>query len=119
MTGDTGGDPERAGSPEGADLDLPFLQEVCGLLAGELPGVTVSFTGEGGRIVASSARERVGDLHEGAARVMGGEVEELEVTAEMAARSPTLATSGRPSKCLSAHTRPISRIGASSRFRAP
>ena len=90
MTGDTGGDPERAGSPEGADLDLPFLQEVCGLVAGELPGVTVSFTGEGGRIVASSARERVGDLHEGAARVMGGEVEELEVTAEMAARSPTM-----------------------------
>ena len=90
MTGDTGGDPERAGSPEGADLDLPFLQEVCGLVAGELPGVTVSFMGEGGRIVASSARERVGDLHEGAARVMGGEVEELEVTAEMAARSPTM-----------------------------
>jgi PAS domain S-box-containing protein len=59
-------------------------------VAGELPGVTVSFMGEGGRIVASSARERLGDLHEGAARVMRGEVDEFEVTAEAAAGSATM-----------------------------
>ena len=71
---------DDAGSHSG--LDAAFLQEVCDLVAGELPGVVVSFMGEGGRIVASSARERLGEIHEGAARVMRGEVDTLEVTAE-------------------------------------
>src|SRR5919202_2032075 len=88
MTTGTGDDPERADSPEGTDL--AFLQDICDLVAGELPGVTVSFMGEGGRILASSARERLGDIHEGAARVMRGEVDALEVTAETAARSATM-----------------------------
>jgi len=90
MTSGTGDDPERVDSPEGTDLDLPFLQGICDLVAGELPGVTVSFMGERGHIVASSARERLGDLHEGAARVMRGEVDEFEVTAEAAAGSATM-----------------------------
>ena len=81
---------EHADATEGTDLDLALLQEICGLVAGELPGVIVSFMGEGGRIIASSARERIGDLHEGAARVLRGEVDRLEVTAEMAARSATM-----------------------------
>src|SRR3954451_13644610 len=75
---------------EHADLDVVFLQKICELVAGELPQLAVSFMGEGGRIVASSSRERIGDLHEGAARVMRGEVDEVEVTAEMAARSTTM-----------------------------
>src|SRR4051794_14120369 len=81
---------ERADAAARTGLDVAFLQEVCDLVAGELPGVTVSFMGEGGRILASSSRERIGDLHEGAARVMRGEVDEVEVTAEMAARSTTM-----------------------------
>src|SRR5690348_8050461 len=75
---------------EYADLDVVFLQEICDLVAGELPDVTVSFMGEGGRILASFARERLGDVHEGAARVMRGEADAFEVTAETAARSATM-----------------------------
>src|SRR3954452_20192179 len=75
---------------EHADLDVVFLQKICELVAGELPDVTVSFMGEGGRIVASSARERLGDVHEGAARVMSGEADSFEVTAGAAARSATM-----------------------------
>lgn len=81
---------EHADATEVTALDVAFLQEICGSVAGELPGVIVSFMGEGGRIIASSARERIGDLHEGAARVLRGEVDRLEVTAEMAARSATM-----------------------------
>jgi PAS domain S-box-containing protein len=43
--------------------------------------------GERGRIIASSARERIGDVHDGAARIMSGEIDEYSVTAEEAARS--------------------------------
>src|SRR3954454_2225794 len=75
---------------EHADLDVVFLQKICELVAGELPDVTVSFMGEGGRILASSARERLGDVHEGAARVMRGEADSFEVTAETAACSAAM-----------------------------
>src|SRR3954451_5288046 len=98
-----GGAPSSVPAQEGADaaaragLDVAFLQEVCDLVAGELPDVTVSFMGEGGRILASSARERVGDVHEGAARVMRGEADAFEVTAGTAARSATMREGiGRP-----------------------
>ncbi|MCR6631948.1 MAG: methyl-accepting chemotaxis protein [Magnetospirillum sp.] len=46
--------------------------------------------GEGGRIVASSARERIGSPHAIAARVMAGEMDEYGVTAEEAARSGSM-----------------------------
>src|SRR3954452_15221067 len=101
MTSHAGNDP-RGGVPSPAppqgrndtsahsDPDAAFLQEICDLVAGELPGVAVSFMGEGGRIVASSTRERLGDVHEGAARVMRGEADTFEVTAETATRSATM-----------------------------
>jgi PAS domain S-box-containing protein len=100
MTSHAGNDP-RGGvpspaPPQGRDDTsahgdpAAFLQEICDLVAGELPGVAVSFMGEGGRIVASSARERLGDVHEGAARVMRGEADTFEVTAETATRSATM-----------------------------
>src|SRR3954453_10404249 len=75
---------------ERADLDVVFLQEICELVAGGVPDVTVSFMGEGGCIIASSARERLGDVHEGAASVMRGEADSFEVAAETAARSATM-----------------------------
>ena len=81
---------ENADVPAPTSLDVAFLQEICGLVSGELPGVIVSFMGEGGRIIASSARERLGDFHEGAARVMRGEVDTFEVTAGIAACSATM-----------------------------
>jgi PAS domain S-box-containing protein len=100
MTSHAGGNPEggapssvpaqgRADAAARTGLDAAFLREICELVAGELPGVSVSFTGEDGYIIASSARERLGAFHEGAARVMRGGLDTVEVTAGMAARSAT------------------------------
>jgi PAS domain S-box-containing protein len=63
-----------------------ILQEMCDTIANEIQAI-VSIMGEGGRIIASSARERIGDVHDGAARIMSGEIDEYSVTAEEAARS--------------------------------
>lgn len=68
------------------EFDIRFGQELCDVFASEL-GLTCSFMGEEGRIVASSARERVGTIHAIAARIMHGEMDEYGVTAEEAARS--------------------------------
>jgi PAS domain S-box-containing protein len=66
------------------------LQEVCDLLASEELGIAVSFMGEKGEIVASSRRGRIGQFHEIAARIVAGELDECEVTAEMAAKSSVM-----------------------------
>jgi PAS domain S-box-containing protein len=63
-----------------------LLQEMCDTIANEIQAI-VSFMGQGGRIIASSARERIGDVHDGAARIMSGEIDEYGVTAEEAAQS--------------------------------
>ncbi len=67
-------------------LDVEFAQELCDVLSREL-GSVISFMGQGGRIVASSARERIGDTHDTAARIMAGEIDEREVTKWQAFRS--------------------------------
>jgi methyl-accepting chemotaxis protein len=71
------------------EFDVRFGQELCDLLSQEL-GYVCSFMGDGGTIVASSVRERIGAQHQGAARVMRREVDEVRVTAEDAARSQTM-----------------------------
>ena len=71
------------------EFDNRFGQELCDVFAAEL-GLTCSFMGEGGIIVASSARERIGTIHAIAARVMAGEMEEYAVTATEAARSGSM-----------------------------
>ncbi|MBA3519675.1 MAG: GAF domain-containing protein [Rhizobiales bacterium] len=81
---------ECTDAAETIEFDFAFLQEICDLITGELPGTVVSFMDQSGCIMASSAPERLGDVHEGAARVMRGDVERFEVTAEMAARSATM-----------------------------
>jgi signal transduction histidine kinase len=68
------------------DLTPEILQHMCDTIANEIQAI-VSIMGEGGRIIASSARERIGDVHEGAARIMSGEIDEYSVTKEEAARS--------------------------------
>ena len=67
-------------------LDADYAQELCDVLSREL-GSVVNFMGEGGVIVASSARTRIGDIHETAARIMAGEIDESEVTKWQAFRS--------------------------------
>jgi methyl-accepting chemotaxis protein len=71
------------------ELDVPFAQGLCDRFAAEF-GLTVSVMGEGGIIVASSARERIGRRHEVAARVMAGETDEMVVTRWQAMRSKAM-----------------------------
>src|ERR1700730_13954908 len=71
----------------GNDAVAPeILQDMCDTIADEIQAI-VSIMGERGRIIASSARERIGDVHDGAARIMSGEIDEYGVTAEEAAQS--------------------------------
>ena len=63
-----------------------LLQEMCDTFANEIQAI-VFIMGAGGRIIASSARERIGDVHGGAARIMSSEIDDYSVTAEEAARS--------------------------------
>jgi PAS domain S-box-containing protein len=71
------------------DAAPEILQEMCDTIANEIQAI-VSIMGEGGRIIASSARERIGGVHDGAARIMSGEIDEYSVTAEEAARSQAM-----------------------------
>ncbi|HRQ83220.1 MAG TPA: sugar diacid recognition domain-containing protein, partial [Azospirillaceae bacterium] len=68
------------------EFDVRFGQDLCDVFSNEL-GLTCSFMGTGGRIVASSARERIGGTHAIAARIMQGEMDEYGVTAEEAKKS--------------------------------
>jgi len=63
-----------------------LLQDMCDSIANEIHAI-VSFMGNGGRIIASSSRERIGGIHDGAARIMRGEIDEYGVTAQEAAQS--------------------------------
>lgn len=67
-------------------FDIRFGQELCEVFAAEL-NFTCSFMAEQGKIVASSARERIGTFHAIAARIMGGEIDEYAVDAQEAAKS--------------------------------
>ena len=67
-------------------LDLELAQELCDLVFNDL-GYGCSLMGEDGIILVSSARERIGVIHNGAARIMRGEITEARVTEEEAAAS--------------------------------
>lgn len=59
------------------------------MLRAEL-GLVCSFMGEAGRIVASSERERIGQTHAMAQRILQGALDEYSVTPDEAARSTTM-----------------------------
>lgn len=67
-------------------IDLSHTQQICDLVA-EKMGFDCSFMGQKGVILASNLRGRIGAVHAAAARVMSGEVDQFEVTADMAAAS--------------------------------
>ncbi|MBN9598186.1 MAG: hypothetical protein J0G28_00770 [Afipia sp.] len=67
-------------------VDLSHTQQICDLVA-EKMGFDCSFMGQKGVILASNLRGRIGTVHAAAARVMAGEVDQFEVTADMAAAS--------------------------------
>jgi sugar diacid utilization regulator len=70
-------------------IDTKPLLEICDQIAGEI-GAVVTIFAEKGEIVASSRRNRIGDFHAGAAKIMAGEASSFEVTSEEAARDPTM-----------------------------
>ena len=67
-------------------LEIDILQDICDQIANEIDAVVTIFGGRG-RVIASSKRSRIGDLHENAAKIMVGEIDSFNVTAEEAARS--------------------------------
>src|SRR5687768_11026471 len=70
-------------------LDTAFVQGLCDRFSVEF-GLTVSVMGKDGAILASSARERIGNRHEVAARIVNGEMDELLVSRWQALRSRTM-----------------------------
>lgn len=60
-------------------------KEIANKIVGMLHKVTessVQFMGEGGEIIASTQKERIGTIHEGARRVMSGDIEFAAITVE-------------------------------------
>lgn len=60
-------------------------KELANKIVGMLHKVTesnVQFMGEGGEIIASTQKERIGTIHEGARRVMDGDIEFAAITVE-------------------------------------
>jgi PAS domain S-box-containing protein len=70
-------------------LETSILQDICDQIATEIDAVVTIF-GSRGMIIASSKRSRIGSFHEGAARIMAGELDTFTVTAEEAACSSTM-----------------------------
>jgi len=70
-------------------IDIQLLQEICDQVAGEIDAI-VTIIAEGGEIIASSRRSRIGDVHSRAARILAGEENAMAVTAEEAAGDPTI-----------------------------
>lgn len=70
-------------------INQSLLQEICQTISEEIDAV-VSIFAEHGEIVASSRRKRIGDFHEGGAKIMAGEADHFAVTAEQARQSPTM-----------------------------
>jgi methyl-accepting chemotaxis protein len=67
-------------------LNEQQAQTICDEIAREI-GLTVSFMGENGMIFASSARQRIGDQHTIAARIMAGETDCRDVSQTEAEKS--------------------------------
>jgi class 3 adenylate cyclase/methyl-accepting chemotaxis protein len=67
-------------------IDSEILQEICEKISMEIHAI-VSIFEQRGEIIASSMPERIGDFHEGGAKVMTGELDSYEVTAAEAATS--------------------------------
>ena len=67
-------------------IDAQILQEICNNISTEMNAI-VSICAQRGEIVASSMPERIGDFHEGGAKIMTGKVDSYEVTADEAAAS--------------------------------
>jgi len=71
------------------DLEIQKLQSICESIAQKIP-CQISIMGQNGAVIASSISDRTGQIHSGAAKVVAGEVDSYDVTAEMALSSKTI-----------------------------
>ncbi|MCW8886912.1 MAG: PAS domain S-box protein [Motiliproteus sp.] len=70
-------------------INLVVLQNICDTVSQRVP-CDISIMAAGGVIVASSIPGRLGNTHEGAARILRGELPCLDVSAEMERRSAVM-----------------------------
>ena len=70
-------------------IETKQLQEICDQISGDIEAI-VTIVVDGGEIIASSRRSRIGDIHPGVAKVMSGELNVYSVTADEAAADPTI-----------------------------
>jgi PAS domain S-box-containing protein len=70
-------------------IDPQVLQGICQEIASEIDAI-VSVFAERGEIIASSQPRRIGRFHDGGAKVMAGEADFFEVTADDAVKSATM-----------------------------
>ncbi len=68
------------------DISATIAQELCESIGRELDSV-VSFVGQGGSVVASTARERIGTTHPAGADIMARRLDERAVSRDEAAKS--------------------------------
>ncbi|POR04780.1 hypothetical protein AU468_02470 [Alkalispirochaeta sphaeroplastigenens] len=66
-------------------IPVEIAEKVVALI-NRVTGKNVNIMGQGGVIIASVQKERVGTVHEGAKRIMTGEIDELAVSEEEASR---------------------------------
>jgi len=69
-------------------IDTKQLQQICDQISEEIDAV-VSIFAERGEIVCSSQRNRIGAFHAGVAKVMAGEINRYEASADDAAENPS------------------------------
>ncbi|MBU3071773.1 methyl-accepting chemotaxis protein [Clostridium estertheticum] len=60
---------------------IDFIRELAFSISSEVD-CNVNIMGDGGEIIASTSIERIGTIHEGAKRIMSGEVFEIAISAE-------------------------------------
>jgi carbohydrate diacid regulator len=71
--------------PEEVDLDAELCDRIVHMVH-DAAGYNINIMGSGGVILASSDPSRVGKVHEGAKRIMAGEIGEIAIDPESAAR---------------------------------
>ncbi|OMH38067.1 PAS domain S-box protein [Motiliproteus sp. MSK22-1] len=70
-------------------FNLPVLQDICDAISQRLP-CDISIMDRQGVIVACSLEGRLGVVHEGAKRIMSGELDGLDISPEMAVKSDVM-----------------------------
>ena len=71
------------------EFNLPVLQDICDAISQRLP-CNISIMDQQGVIVACSLEGRLGVIHDGAKRIMSGELNELDISSQMAGESDVM-----------------------------